>query len=154
MSYPDNYLPQATSGAPAIRDQQGRFVSGHAWIPPAQPVIKRLRAEAQRIVVAYFARNQDAVLERIAKDNPALLLQLAMQAANEADCRAVPDLDPGAHSPVDLETLNAEAAARRNEQAAREARRVAHSEALEEADREDWRYDREADMAFDAENPE
>ena len=145
-------LRDSPTGLPVVhsefadRDRQGRFISNHRYYAPAAPVVKKLRGDLSKIVVAYVARNQDTVLDQLARTDPARLVDLALKAANEADARAMPDLDPGAQAPVDLEALNAEAAARRAEKAAREASEQAHRDAVAAARYEDWRVNRAADL--------
>lgn len=132
----------------ADRDASGRFVAGNPGRPPATEV-SRLRSEAQRIVVAHFARNQDRALASLLRQNPGLYLNMVMLAANEADTRAGPgpDLDPGAPSPVDLAALNLQAEQRRAKKAARKARDRDREEELTAAEWEDWRADRAAEVA-------
>ena len=135
------------------RDAGGRFIAGNPGRPPAAEV-SRLRSEAQRLLVAHFARNQDRVLSALLRQNPGLYLSMVMQAANEADTRAGPgpDPDPGAPAPVDLPALNLQAEQRRVERAARKARRRAEADVRAAASWEDWKADRAADLAEWAES--
>ena len=114
-------LPKDTHPRHDDRDTAGRFAVGNPGRPPGKEV-SRLRSDAQRLLVAHFARNQDSVLDQLLRQNPSRYLDMVMLAANEADNRALPDLDPGAPPPVDLEAINREAEARRIANEAKEAK--------------------------------
>ena len=124
---PDDGLPTIHPRHPE-RDRSGRFVQGHPG-RPREPV-SRLRSETQRIAVAHFARNQDRVLDQLLKKDPVIYYKLVMRAANEGDSRAVLDLDPAAPTPVDLDALNREAAGKRAELEALNAKHRAEYEEL------------------------
>ena len=129
------------------RNAAGRFVAGNPGRPPGTREISLLRAKIQRLVVSHFVRNPDRVMDGLLEQNATNYMAVVMQGANEADMRAVLDLDPGASDPIDLEALTREGDQERAEKAQRKiARRARRQAMLDELDApllEEWEFEEE-----------